>query len=51
MFYLYVYKNLVNDMIYIGQTKDMKIRDQKHCNGSKMKIDKAIQKFGRKNFC
>ena len=48
--YLYIYQNLINDMIYIGQTKDLKIRDQKHCSGSKMKIDNAIKQFGRVNF-
>lgn len=50
MFYLYLYKNLINGMIYIGQTKDLKIRDIRHCNDNKMKIDKAIKEFGRKNF-
>lgn len=50
MFYLYIYKNLINNMVYIGQTKNIKIRDQKHCNGSKMQIDQAIKKFGRDNF-
>jgi len=50
MFYLYLYKNLINNMIYIGQTKDIKIRDQKHCNASETKIDRAIKKFGRENF-
>lgn len=50
MFYLYLYKNLVNNMVYIGQTKDIKIRDQRHCTDSKMQIDQAIKKFGRENF-
>lgn len=50
MFYLYLYKNLINNMIYIGQTKDLKIRDQKHCNENKMRIDRAIKQFGRDKF-
>lgn len=50
MFYLYLYKNLVNNMIYIGQTTNIKIRDQKHCNESGMRIDQAIKQFGRNNF-
>lgn len=37
-------------MVYVGQTKDMKIRDQKHCSGSKTKIDRAIKRFGREKF-
>lgn len=37
-------------MIYIGQTKDLKLRDQKHCNGKVMRIDRAIRKYGRQNF-
>lgn len=50
MFYLYLYRNQINGMIYIGQTKNLKMRDARHRNDSKMKIDKAIKKFGRNNF-
>lgn len=50
MFYLYVYKNIINNMIYVGQTKNIETRDRKHCNQNKMKIDRAIKKFGRQNF-
>lgn len=50
MFYLYVYKNLINNMVYIGQTKNIRVRDQKHCNRNETKIDCAITQFGRENF-
>jgi group I intron endonuclease len=37
-------------MVYIGQTKNMKIRDRRHCLDSKTKIDQDIKKYGRDNF-
>jgi predicted GIY-YIG superfamily endonuclease len=37
-------------MIYIGQTKNIEIRDQRHCNDKVMRIDRAIRKYGRQNF-
>lgn len=50
MFYLYIYENLINGMIYIGQTKNLEMRDYRHCHDKGMKIDNAIKKFGRENF-
>jgi group I intron endonuclease len=50
MFYLYIYENLINGMIYIGQTKNLEVRDYRHCHDNDMKIDKAIREFGRENF-
>lgn len=34
MYYVYVLKSLVDDMLYVGCTKDLKNRIRSHANGS-----------------
>jgi group I intron endonuclease len=51
MIHIYIYENLVNGKVYIGQTNNMKRRDLDHIKGDKsMPIDSAIKKHGRHNF-
>lgn len=40
----------INDKIYIGQTKCLNIRMNRHKNDNERIIDKAIQKYGWDNF-
>jgi group I intron endonuclease len=49
MIHIYIYENLINAKIYIGQTNNLKKRDSSHIN-KKMAIDCAIKKYGRTNF-
>jgi group I intron endonuclease len=48
--YIYAYQNKINGMIYVGQTKDLLKRDYWHTHSKQLKIDKAINEFGRDNF-
>ena len=53
MYSVYIYENLINGKIYIGQTCNLKDRDRTHCDGRNKKImpiDAAIFKYGRDNF-
>jgi group I intron endonuclease len=48
---IYIYENLLNGKIYIGQTNNIKRRDRLHISGNiSMPIDRAIKKYGRDNF-
>lgn len=51
-YYIYIYDNLINGKVYIGQTVNLKKRDNVHSTWSKAPwpIDRAIQKYGRENF-
>lgn len=52
---IYKIENLLNSKIYIGQSIDIFFRWKTHCynhNSNKvLAIDKAIQKYGKENFC
>lgn len=55
MFYIYLIKNLVNNKIYIGQTKNKNSRWSQHKfsaknNKSNMLITRAISKYGASSF-
>lgn len=55
MFYIYLIKNLINNKIYIGQTKNKNSRWSQHKfsakhNKSNMLITRAISKYGASNF-
>jgi len=52
MISIYIYENLINGKVYIGQTIDLKRRDYLHTYDGKnsMYIDRAIKKYGRDNF-
>lgn len=51
---IYIYENLINGKVYIGQTEDLQYRDFAHNKGyglkDNMAIDIAIKKYGRDNF-
>lgn len=51
---IYIIKNDINDMVYIGQTKNVKSRFQSHCKPSSAVtgelISKAILEFGKEHF-
>lgn len=49
---IYIYENLINGKVYIGQTNNLKRRDWAHisCQNKSMPIDLAIKKYGRQNF-
>ena len=52
---IYVIKNRINNLIYIGQAINSKERFISHCKPSSAKknkslIDNAIQKYGANNF-
>ena len=50
--YIYLYKNQINNKMYIGQTSNLKQRKAQHKNKSvcTYPIDKAINKYGIQNF-
>ncbi len=52
--YMYSYENNINGMIYIGQTKDIPNRSNRHLIAHKYKnalyVDNAIHKYGIANF-
>lgn len=58
MFYIYEYKNLINNKIYIGQTNNIKRRLNEHKSNSFNPksvnyndiLHKAIRKYGYNNF-
>jgi group I intron endonuclease len=51
MISIYIYENLINGKVYIGQTNDLKNRDRQHKTGDKnIPFDYAIKKYGRANF-
>jgi group I intron endonuclease len=51
MISIYIYENLINSKVYIGQTNNIDKRNQRHITGDKsMPIDSAIKKYGRNNF-
>jgi group I intron endonuclease len=51
MHYIYVYENKINGKVYVGQTKDLKKRDNAHIyNQHNLHIDNAINVYGRDNF-
>jgi group I intron endonuclease len=52
MISIYIYENLINGKVYIGQTIDLKRRDYLHIYDGKnsMHIDRSINKYGRDNF-
>jgi group I intron endonuclease len=52
MISIYIYENLTNDKVYIGQSNQLERRDYSHVShGQKsMPIDNAIKKYGRENF-
>lgn len=49
---IYIIKNDVNDMVYVGQAKNSEQRFQGHCYVSSMKqyIDKEIKRIGQEHF-
>jgi group I intron endonuclease len=49
---IYIYENLINGKVYVGQTNDLNRRNYEHVhNGNKtMPIDRAIKKYGRESF-
>jgi len=49
---IYIYENLINGKVYIGQTNNLKRRNWEHnsCKSKSMPIDLAINKYGRQNF-
>ena len=50
---IYIIKNKINNKIYVGQSKNAKIRFKQHCKLSNMnnsEIGKAISKYGKENF-
>lgn len=51
MIHIYIYENLVNGKVYIGQSYNLAQRDKDHISDTKnMPIDRAITKHGRANF-
>lgn len=50
---IYIIKNKINNKIYVGQSKNAKIRFKQHCKLSNMnnsEIGKAISEYGKENF-
>ena len=48
--YIYMTQNLINEKIYIGQSK-RDIEESKDYYGSGFILNKAIKKYGKENFC
>lgn len=50
--YVYVVENLVNGKIYVGQTTDLKARENAHLNKKRKHsiINSAVQKYGKESF-
>lgn len=50
--WIYLYKNKINNKMYVGQTSNLALRKQQHKSAShnKYPIDKAINKYGIENF-
>jgi group I intron endonuclease len=51
-YYLYLYENIINGKVYVGQTTNIKTRHRAHCstNFNGMPIDNAIKKYGHYAF-
>lgn len=49
--YIYVWENLINGKMYVGQTVRLDIREKQHLrNDNNQAIDLAIEKYGDENF-
>lgn len=47
---IYIFTNLINGKVYIGETKNIKERLREHRSSKKQVISRAIQKYGIGNF-
>jgi predicted GIY-YIG superfamily endonuclease len=51
LIHIYIYENLINGKVYIGQTRDLNIRHMSHkCGNKNIPFDFAIKKYGIENF-
>ena len=50
---IYIIRNNINGKVYIGQSQNAIRRFKEHCKPSNSNsiIGKAIQKYGKENFC
>lgn len=47
---IYLYENIINKKIYIGQAQDIHKRAIQHSNSNSMYFHKALHKYGEENF-